>query len=44
MVSVIYRLFTKIVPALISATQDEAQPVEQARFSYMDHMQIVLKR
>ncbi|KAE9413422.1 hypothetical protein Angca_007078, partial [Angiostrongylus cantonensis] len=43
LLSVLYKLFTKIILSRISRTLDEAQPVEQARFRKgfycMDHIQ-----
>ena len=45
LLSVLYKLFTKIILARISRTLDEAQPYEQAGFrqgfSCMDHIQTV---
>ena len=45
LLSVLYKLFTKIILARISRTLDEAQPYERARlcqgFSCMDHIQTV---
>ncbi|KAK6754377.1 hypothetical protein RB195_013401 [Necator americanus] len=45
LLSVLYKVFTKIILTLISRTLDEAQPQEQAgfrqEFSCLDHIQIV---
>ena len=47
LLSVLYKLFTKIILARISQTPDEAQPYEQVGFrqgfSCMDHIQTVAK-